>query len=273
MPPWPSTGGGAPPVEALVERLDGRADTMVELFVAVVTELAGGADRVVEKTPDHLLWVANLAPAMPATRFVAVVRDPRAVFASTARTHWGQRKAVVAATRWARDQRLLLDLVDRLAGRLILMRYEDLVADEAAAVHRLRAHVGADGAPPGDGAPPPGGAPGRRAGTAAPAPTDSGAGSSQIYRPHEAGWKGRVEGPVTAERVDAWADALEAADVARIEAVCGPLMARFGYEPHGDRTAARRLGPADRIDRARYTMRRVGHELRIRHRYAPRAGL
>lgn len=255
--------GGAPSAELLFDRLSGRADSLAEVFVAVVGELAGGADRVVEKTPDHLLWVRHLAPVFPDTRFIAVIRDPRAVFASTAKTHWGQRNAVVAAERWARDQRLLLSLDAEFGGRrtgsdpddagLLLIRYEDLVLDEEQTVRRIVEFVGTADAS--DRSP-------ARHGIAGP---------SRVFREHEMEWKARAQDPVTTERIEAWRQTLPAGSVSAIEAICGPLMDEFGYQ----RTlaSADRLSMGDRISRGRYRLRRIGHEQRILRSYAPRAGL
>ncbi len=294
-------GGGAPDPQALSDRLGGRAESLVELFEAVVALQSGEAPRVVEKTPDHLLWAHHLAPALPTTGFVAVVRDPRAVFASTRAVHWGQRNPVRSAERWSRDQRLVRRLADRLPpDRLLVLRYEDVVADEAATRDALRTFALAD-------------EPDR------PRPDrteadDDGSGASigsgrptAVFRPHEQGWKGRVDGAVTTERVEAWRLDLDADTVSAIEAVAGSEMARWRYAPvdpesargpepdpraavaspssslssspssslsSDARSALReRLDVARRRDQWLYRARRVAHELRIDRQYAPRAGL
>lgn len=238
--------GGAPPAEALFQRLDGRLDSLTEMFVAVVSELAGGSSNVVEKTPDHLLWLRHLATSLPDTSFIAVVRDPRAVFASTMKVHWGQQNPVMAAERWSRDQRSLVAMHDVLGPeRLMLLRYEDLVLDEAATVERIRDFVGHGVAR-----------------TSA---------HSTVFRDHELGWKARAADPVTAERLTVWEESIPEDTVARIEEICGEQMSHFGYER--STSGPFRLGPSDRSDRIRYRFRRIAHEQRIRRSYAPRARL
>jgi hypothetical protein len=227
--------------------------------VAVVTELSDQAERVAEKTPDHLLWVAPLATALESTKFIAVVRDPRAVYASTSQVHWGQRNAVMAAERWARDQRLLARLVDSMDGdRLLSLRYEDLVTAEAETVGLIRRFVG-------DG--------GRRDSAAAAdtADTADSADTSTVFRPHELEWKRRAADPVTTDRLEVWKETLAPEIVAKIEAVCGSEMDRMGYRRSAPPGSGLSLG--DRLDQARYRVRRTAHELRIRHSYVPRAGL
>ncbi len=257
----PQHRGGSPAAGALFDRLGGRATSLVDVFVGVVAEMSGDAVRLVEKTPDHLLWVPHLAPVLRSTNFVAIVRDPRAVVASTRRVHWGQQNPVAAAERWSRDQRLVLrarlEFGDR---RVMLVRYEDLVHDQVATVAGIAAFAD-HGADVDDGTP------------AADRAAVSGGGVrlDDVYRIHEQEWKSRVADPVTTDRIDAWRDVLTTHEVAVVERVCRAEMAVLGYErtPGANRT----MSPLEHGHRLRYRARRVGHELRIRHSYVPRAGL
>ncbi len=72
-----------------------------------VVRAATDAERLVEKTPDHALWLDVIAEVLPQARVVHVVRDSRAVCASllaAARAPWGRgwapRSAVAAARIW-----------------------------------------------------------------------------------------------------------------------------------------------------------------------------
>lgn len=244
----PQHRGGAPGANSLYHRLDGRAETLVDVLNAVVADQLDDGQPGVEKTPDHLLWVRYLAPMLPETRFLAVVRDPRAVFASSSQVHWGRRNAVMAAERWSRDQRrLLADQASLGPERFLLVRYEDLVGDEEGTRSRLVAFAGS------------------RNGSDRPTvPVGT------VFRRHEAAWKSRTEGPVTTERIDAWGQQLAPDVVADIEAITGPLMDHFGYQRIAPRAG---LGPGARADRMRYRLRRQAHELRIHRQYAPRGGL
>ncbi len=252
--------GGAPDPNVLWERLDGRAGSLVEVFEAIVAELACGATQIIEKTPDHLLWVSYLAPALPTTRFVAIVRDPRAVYNSTAQVHWGQRDPVRAAERWRLDQRLIQRTLDQLGDRMLFVRYEDLVSDPDATAAKVKAFAL-------DWPEQPPTVPTESAGSTVGASPPR----STVYRAHEAEWKGRVDGEVSTERISAWRSDLESETVAAVEAVCGSAMRDFGYETGA--APARRLTPREHLVRFDYRLRRLAHERRIRHTYAPRAGL
>ena len=246
--------GGAPTADALFDRLGGRATNLVEVFSAVVAELSNDSARVVEKTPDHLLWVPHLAVMLPTTKFVAVVRDPRAVVASTRQVHWGQQNPIMAAERWSRDQRLLLRTQLKLGrDRVLLVSYEDLVSDEAETVERIVRFVDHDAVRR------------TRERSAAGVPL------RQVYREHEEAWKSRVAGPVTTDRIDAWRTALSDHEAAGIERVCNAEMNAFGYDRSAENT--RSLTLHERGDRYRYSVRRVAHEARIRYSYLPRAGM
>jgi hypothetical protein len=96
------------------------------------------ASLVVEKTPEHLLNAELIRAVLPEARFLHVVRDPRAVYASmqSALEQWAYpgdfptNPQTFVRRRWLR----YLDAWERLepAPELLrALRYEDLVADTA----------------------------------------------------------------------------------------------------------------------------------------------
>ena len=214
------------------------------LFDAVVRELAGEAAIYGEKTPTHLPWWKPLTGAMPRLRVIAVVRDPRAVVASTLELPWGPKRSegfAVVAQRWLCDQRQVARAGETLApDRFLLLRYEDVVADPDGARRRIAELIGVavDGA-------------------AQPLASD-------ILLPRES-WKSRAVERVTEERVRAWEGTLTDRQVQRIEAICHPEMSRFGYDSRftfGSAWWTRTvLPPALTLARLRYALR---HRLDLR---------
>jgi hypothetical protein len=114
--------------EAVGERLGGRCDSPVDLFGAIVRDLAGDHPICGEKTPDHIRWWRPLALALPDLKFISVVRDPRAVAASTLDTPWAKSPPPLLAERWRLDQREVRTLHATLGSqRSLILRYEDMV--------------------------------------------------------------------------------------------------------------------------------------------------
>lgn len=220
--------------DRLVERLNGRADGPLELFAAVVEEMASGGARIYgEKTPPHLAWWGPLARGLPSLKIIAVVRDPRAVVASWLDTPWMPPRRdgyVLVAERWRLDQWVIARALETLGpDRCLLLRYEDVVVDPDRARAAIAALIGVEG-----------GGPVRT--------PDAG----ELYLPWET-VKSRSVGEITADRVRAWEERLPPGHARRVEAVCRRAMLRFGYPT--DLGAARAaaalasLGPRTNVSR------------------------
>ena len=100
----------------------------------------------VEKTPKHLRNVPLLLHAFgPDTRFVCMVRDPRAVMASQFE-RWDRgalRHVRTFAARWAEADRLTARFEADIP-QFRVVRYEDLVAKPEATMRGVAAHLGID---------------------------------------------------------------------------------------------------------------------------------
>ena len=99
---------------------------------------------LVEKTPDHALWMDTIAEIIPDARFIHVVRDSRAVAASLLRASrepwgrgWAPGTAGAAADRWLAHVRAA-ETFGAAAGpdRFLRLRYEDLLAETPAELRR-----------------------------------------------------------------------------------------------------------------------------------------
>jgi hypothetical protein len=236
-------------VEAVVADLGGTCRRPLDLFDALVRQLAGPAEVWGEKTPNHLVWWRPISEAAPWMRFVAVVRDPRAVVASnlempwrTDRSlpRWGDRMHLAFAELWSFLQGQVLRMRDHLGPqRCLVLRYEDVVADPDAARAGLAAFLGRpEGLTP--QAAPPG-----------------------IVLPWES-WKAGALGPVADDRVDAWRDKLDARQAEDVTVVCREKMRVFDYTddlPTWPATAVgwARLGPVPVLRLARYARGRRLH--------------
>ncbi len=218
--------------DSMVEDLAGVAPSPFELFEAMVRALAGSAGVLGEKTPGHLLWWPAIARAAPWVKFVVVVRDPRAVTASSLSVpwttsddlaSWGDRIHLPLAARWKFDQWTAARLSTTLGSdRCLVLRYEDVVADPDVARERIASLIGAPAGIPRQAAP------------------------SDIVLPWEQ-WKTDALGTVSPDRVSAWHDTLGHREALQVAAICRTGMAHFGYADRPGRVQAAilraRLGP------------------------------
>ena len=229
-------------VDAVVADLGGTCGRPMALFEAVVRQLAGPAEVWGEKTPGHLVWWRPVSAAAPWMRFVAVVRDPRAVVASNLEMPWrvdrslpawGDRMHLAFAELWSFLQGQVETMAAQLGpDRCLVLRYEDVAADPEATRARLADFLGR---PPGL------------------APQDAPAG---IVLPWES-WKAQALGPVADDRVAAWRNKLDPRRAADIALVCRRRMRRFGYTdgvptPVAALAGWTRLGPVAVARLARY---------------------
>jgi sulfotransferase family protein len=156
--------------DRLTERLlttDLTERALFALLLDLYAEIQGEGRPVAvrgEKTPDHLYGVDTLARWFPDARFIHTFRDPRAIYASRLiRSEEGRRgmKArlasapgrlldpflapieVVETSRvWLDAARLHRRHAARLGARYRLVRFEDMVADPAAAIAGICEFIG-----------------------------------------------------------------------------------------------------------------------------------
>jgi hypothetical protein len=116
----------------------------------------GGRGRWVLKSPDHIFAFDALQQVYPDARFVFVHRDPLKVLPSVARLTEILRRPFArrvdrsqigrqVSTRWAQGAALLIEAADRLrtaSGKIIHVRYEQLVRAPIATVEEVYRHLG-----------------------------------------------------------------------------------------------------------------------------------
>lgn len=222
-------------------------------------EAWGGDERGMvcgEKTPSHVYFIRPWLEATPGGRVVVMHRDPRAVGCSDERRVEADRRAgrtfdwFTLAVRWASSVAVAADGAQRFGkGRVLELRYEDVVADPEAAARGLCGFLGK----PFDAA---------MLGTPN---TNSSFGGGDATR--EGGGAGGVE---------RWRSLLDDASVRRIERLVGPWMRGLGYGTEGSAGShggleSLRLSAMVRVAR-RWPV--AFHQLASRERYrADRLGL
>jgi hypothetical protein len=117
--------------------------------IAVMSDIASrepGAPWVLEKTPENVLVWPLITRLLPKARFIIVVRDPRAVVASTiaARSwagEWAQREVAQIAESWVRSVSAGLAL-EASHPHVIRVRYERLRAQTPSVLTEMLGRFG-----------------------------------------------------------------------------------------------------------------------------------
>jgi hypothetical protein len=230
-------------VDAVVRELGGRCDSIMGLFDVLIRHLVPPAERYGEKTPKHLWWWRPLTDARPSLKIIAIVRDPRSVVSSNLGTpwasgfsewDWGEDLYVAMAERWRVDQEQVLLMAQVLGPRCLTLRYEDVVADPAAARRAIARLIEVDDT----------------ALVAEPSHLPS------FVLPWET-WKTDALAEVHADRIDTWRDELGGRRSRVVSAICAQGMDRFRYgrtgrERLGDVLAAATLSPLTQRRRRAY---------------------
>ncbi len=179
--------------------------------------VAPAGSRLVEKTPHNLCYVAALADLYPRARFVHMVRDGRAVAASRVRQQWfdprtGKRpehdeEPVAAAGYWASVQHQVRRGLPFALGRVLEVRYEDLVVDPESVMRRVLAFLGEEWDP---------------------AVLEHH--RSDVALPEREPSSAAVAKPINRAAVRAWRQELDDETIRAIEAEYGDLLDDHGYE-------------------------------------------
>lgn len=126
--------------------LDALRDFCDRIFSDLASRLASGAQRIIERTPDHVRLLDLIGDVYPDARFVHIIRDGRDVVRSLLAQSWGPDDPAVAAEEW----RSAVEAARKAAPSLAHyreIRYEALLADPATAVGELFAWLGLDASP------------------------------------------------------------------------------------------------------------------------------
>jgi hypothetical protein len=206
---------GLDPLEVLEALPAGRPD-YADLFAALLEVWARsrGKPRAGEKSPGHIHCVPLLAGLYPKARFLACLRDPRAVASSERRAEWGTRSLDKIASRWRR----VFDQHERLSctlpgDRYQMVRYEDLVARPEETLARVCAFLGEVPAPE------------MLRYFERPA-------AERGFDPSER-WKQATLRPLDPARLSAWRAELAPEEIALVERAVGPRLEALGYAPAG----------------------------------------
>ncbi|NMF82640.1 sulfotransferase [Nodosilinea sp. P-1105] len=194
------------------------------LFIAYLTayRLSLGKKIVGEKTPGHFKSINSLANNFPESKFIHIIRDPRAVVASYLKHTFYQdcfgSNVARAAQKWvdaAKFHCKILNSPHSLQARYLMLRYEDLVDDPESVIHKALQHIGAD-------------------------PTQftmtayCGLDLDGVNRTNHA----NIGKPISSAFNNKWKDELSPQQMSIIETICQPYLEKLGYSTHSQSTAS-----------------------------------
>ena len=214
------------------------------LFIAYLAAYAepSGATRIGEKSPVHTHYVGPLSASFPEAKFVHIMRDPRAVVLSRVRAGFGSNLIAPNIHRWRRAAEMHREFAGPLGPRrYLLIRYEDLVADQRATLSRVCEFLGIE---------------------MTEAMLEHHKRDQKGFPTRSTGWMENTMKPVFTTSVDRWRSEMKPKHVAMVDADLGDLIPLMGYEPAAPdvRGASLRLAMsrlAGRLEAAANTAKRA----------------
>lgn len=175
---------------------------------AETTRGRSGVRWVGDKNPHYALFVRRLMSIFPEARFVHIVRDPRDNVLSYRNVPFDVNDTAALAYRYRRYNSEILDAARTAPGRFHHLRYEDLLATPEPALTGVCGALGL---------------------SYDPAMLDFHAERQEGFYGETSHWFDKLGQPLDQSQADKWRAQMSPRDIATIEAVCAPLMARFGY--------------------------------------------
>ncbi len=167
-----------------------------------------GKARWGQKTPRFVRHLPLLNHHFAGSRFLHLVRDPRAVSASLVRSDVHRSTAFYAATRWRMDVEHGLAFEEVAPGAVLRVTYEDLVRAPETVLRRVCEFCRLEFEP-----------------AMLASPEQRAAEYSDFYSRIHA----NVDLPATTDSIDRWETDLTEQQVAVVESVAGETMDRLGY--------------------------------------------
>lgn len=126
--------------------LDGLRDFADAVFEGLRATLDPGAERIVERTPDHVRHLGLMGDVYPDAMFLHIVRDGRDVARSLRSQPWGPSSIAEAAEEW----RSAIEGARQASSGLqhyIELGYEELLSDPRAGIERVFSWLSLDADP------------------------------------------------------------------------------------------------------------------------------
>jgi hypothetical protein len=197
-------------IEITASDFDG-CETVEDLIIRVheLYAITKGKSRWGQKTPRFVRYIDLLIDHFPDSRFIHMIRDPRAVVNSLIRSNVHRSTAFHASKRWCMDVEIGLDFERRYPERILQLRYENLVTNPENELSKLTEFLEI-----------------QYEETMLSGMRRSAGEYSPFYQKIHA----NVDRSPTDEFIGRWQTELNPEDIQIVEAVDGVLMTELGYE-------------------------------------------
>ena len=195
----------------------------------------------IDHTPSNIKYFEKIDLSFPQARYIFMVRDPRAVFASVRDLDWGPNTALALSREWMHYAALYFAVQKTIPNRILLVRYEDLVREPAEELTRICDFCKLEYRPE---------------------IRNGGGLRLPQYTVRQHTQVGKAPNP---DNIDKWKKQLTEKDLLILEAACGLVMNAFGYTR--EKPLTYRVGLRDRIRSAfRESYLYLLHKIRKRRR-------
>jgi hypothetical protein len=184
--------------------------TMADLFRCILQAHAKrrGKARAGEKSILHVLYVPLLMEWYPQAKFLGIVRDGRDVVRSMMSKPWKPNKLRSKSCNWRLKMRLLIRWQASYPDRLMMLRYEELLADAPKVLAEVDRFLGLN----------------YESGQ-----LDASLGTG-VYLERERSYKAKVLEPIDSSRAFAWKKELAPETLWAMDSIMGPTLQALAYE-------------------------------------------
>lgn len=184
---------------------DPTAGRLLEVLLALYAEKRA-KPHCGEKTPQHLFHVPRIVADFPDARILCLVRDGRDVALSLAAMPWWSGGLAAAAAFWLKATECMEEFKTRYPRNFVALRYEELATEPETTLTETMKLLELDFEP-----------------------AQLGPGPSNVVQLRSVGWKGASLAPVDATQVGRRQREASAEDIAALQTLIGPTLARLGY--------------------------------------------
>ncbi|MGA2232109.1 MAG: sulfotransferase [Tepidisphaeraceae bacterium] len=197
--------------DELLQRLETVEPTWANLFLEALKLYAQRRGKAIigEKTPDHSRHASQLLGLFPASHLIWVIRDGRDAVLSLMNVPWKKHSHLALhALNWQSTITRMLACERQFPGRILRVRFEDLVTSPQAEATRLCDFLGVDFEP-------------RQLDPSM---------ETGVVPAWEMDWKGKVFEPPDASRIGTARRDFDEKSLQLVEAMMGPCLRQLGYD-------------------------------------------
>lgn len=196
-------------------------ENTINLYIENHSDITTNEVIRIDHTPMSILDFNILNDFFTKSRFIFIVRDPRAVYASVKNLDWGANTALTLAEEWNEYAAMYLSIKKLFPDRISLVRYEDILKNTSMELKRLCDFIGV------------------------PYSSNLNEGNGFKIPSYTSTQHSLVGKTLNKHRIDKWKHELNGRDILLIESKCNMTMKVFNYDTTS--TIKYRVGAIDKV--------------------------